>query len=355
MKTDKDRKLIPKIRKFFAVKSVNRPNVIKLAKYFYELESFNAGRLLVTKRFKAIINIIIQVMKVSDPLRSKIKRSLYDCIQSYRTKNGSKVNCAPIKRPEPLRQAIYNLYYNVKNSDKKYAKPFSVSRILRNKISALHALGCFCAARRWIDLTRIRWDNLEITNISGVISLKFFIACSKSNQGTRNEGITLMEDGSALCPVRLFTEFWIQSGRPKFGFVFPCLHSRAKYPDHEICDQWLSKRCSGHKLGSKVFTCNGEINGDVTYGVFLRETQKLGFTRLPSKNTFRRLGCIMSHKLELTRDQITTTLGWKYDSVMPNHYLQDQLSTSKDGLAYKLAQKIRNNDFSFLNDISFTN
>ena len=354
MKTEKDRKLISKTRKFFAVNSVNLPNVIKLAKYLFELESYKAGRLLVTKRLKIIVSIIIKVMNISDPLRSKLKRSLYDTIQSYRTKNGSRVNCAPIKRPEPLRQAIYNLYYNVINSRKKYAKPFSVARILRNKIAALHALGCFCAARRWIDLTRIRWDNMEITNVSGVTSLKFFIACSKSNQGTRNEGITLMEDGSKICPVRLFTEFWIHCGRPKFGFVFPCLHAKAKYPDHELCDQWMSRRCSGHKLGSKKFTCNGEVNGDVTYRVYLGETRNLGFTKLPSKNTFRRLGCIMSHKLELTRDQITTTLGWKYDSVMPNHYLQDQLSTSKEGLAFKLAEKIRNNDFSFLDDISFS-
>ena len=354
MKTSKDYKITSRTKKFFAVHTVTLSNVIKLAKYFYELESFKAGRLLVTKRFKIIVNVMLKVLNISDTLRSKIKRSLYDCIQSYRTKNGSRVNCAPIKRPEPLREAIHNLYYNVKNPKKKYSKRFSVKRILRNKIAALHALGCFCAARRWIDLTRIRWDNMEITNISGVISLKFFIACSKSNQGTRNEGITLMEDGSDLCPVRLFTEFWILCGRPKFGFVFPCQHSRAKYPDNEICDQWLSKRCSGHRLGAKIFTCNGEINGDVTYRIYLNETRKLGFTKLPSKNTFRRLGCIMSHKLELTRDQITTTLGWKYDSVMPNHYLQDQMSTSKDGLAFKLAEKIRNNDFSFLNDISFT-
>ena len=353
MKTKKDTKLLPLTRKYFAVHSVSHRNVIRLAKYFYELESFQAGRLLVTKRFKSIVHLILSVLDVSDRFRSKIKRSLYDQIQSYRTKNGSKVNCAPLKRPEPLRQAIYNLYHSVKNPNRKYSKRYSVTRIFRNKIAALHALGCFCAARRWIDLTRIRWDNMEITNISGVTSLKFFIACSKSNQGTRNEGITLMEDGSDICPVRLFTEFWILRGRPKYGFVFPCLHSKAKYPDTEICDQWLSKRCRGHKLGAKVFTCNGEINGDVTYGVYLRETKKLGFTKLPSKNTFRRLGCIMSHKLELTRDQITTTLGWKYDSVMPNHYLQDQLSTSKDGLAFKLAEKIRKNDFSFLNDISF--
>ena len=299
MTSKKDKTLQKPIQNFFATNPVNLSNVIKIAKYLYESESFKAQKLLSTKRFKRIISIIISIMKIGDPLRSTIKFSLYDTIQSYRTKNGSRVNHARLKRPEPLRQAIFNLYYNRKDSSKKFAKKFSTERLFRNKVTALHALGCFCAARRWIDLTRIRWDNMEITKLEGVISIKFFIACSKSNQGTRNEGITLMADNSELCPVRLFTEFWILQGRPKFGFVFPCLHAKAKFPRFELCDQWLSRRCHGHKLGAKIFTCNGEVNGDVTYGVYLRETKKLGFTKLPSKNTFRRLGCIMSHKLEL--------------------------------------------------------
>ena len=341
------------IQKYFSANTVNQVNVINLAKYLFESESYEAGKLLATKRFKKIIYIIIEVMNIVNPLSSKIKNSLYDTIQSYRTKNGSRVNHARIAHPEPLRLAISNLYYNTKNSHKKFSRKFSNKRILRNKISALHALALFSSARRWIDLTRIRWDNMELVRTNGMISLKFYIACSKANQGTRNEGVTLMEDGSDLCPVKLFTEYWILCGRPKLGFVFPCLHSQAKYPKHEFCDQWLSKRCKGHKLGSKLFTCNGEVNGDVTYNVFRREAKRLGFTKLPSKNTFRRLGCIMSHKLDMTRDQITTTLGWKYDSVMPNHYLQDQMSTSTQGLAYKLAQKIKHNDYTWLDDINF--
>ena len=336
---------------FFTDKPITVVNVINLSKYFFESESVRAKKLLSTKRFKAIVNIVIKILNILDPLKSKIKHSLYDTVQSYRTKNGSRVNHAPLKRPEPLRQAMFNLYYNTIDSSKRYAKKFTPRRLLRNKIAALQALATFWSARRWIDCTRLRWDNMAVLKIAGKVSLKFFIACSKANQGNRNEGITLMQDGSRLCPVRLFVEFWILCGRPKYGFVFPCLHKKAKFPKSELCDQWLSRRCSGHKLGKKKYTCNGEINGESSFGVYAREANRLGFKQLPTRNTFRRVGCIMAHKLNLTRQQITTTLGWKHDSDMPNHYLQDEMATSKEGLAFKLSEQIRNSDFSFLDDI----
>ena len=63
----------------------------------------------------------------------------------------------------------------------------------------------------------------------------------------------------------------------------------------------------------------------------------------------------MAHKLNLSRQQITTTLGWKHDSDMPNHYLQDEMATSREGLAFKLAERISKNDFSFLDDIPIAN
>ena len=63
----------------------------------------------------------------------------------------------------------------------------------------------------------------------------------------------------------------------------------------------------------------------------------------------------MAHKLDLSHDQITSTLGWKHDSEMPWHYLQGELSTAKNGLAYKLSDKISANDYSFMNDIIIKN
>ena len=217
------------------------------------------------------------------------------------------------------------------------------------------ALLCLLSGRRWIDITRIRWNNLEFCSIDGTIALKFFIACSKKNLGSRNEGITLIKDDSPLCPVKLLTQFWILNGRPKAGFVFSCVHKAAKYPKRVLCNSWLAKRCKGHKMGNKTFSCNGEINGNTTYKIFRDEAVRIGFNQLPTKNTFRRMGVVMAHKLNLTRDQITATFGWKHDSDMPVHYLQDELSTSKDGLAFKLAERIRSNDFTFLNDVIIKN
>ena len=42
---------------------------------------------------------------------------------------------------------------------------------------------------------------------------------------------------------------------------------------------------------------------------------------------------------------------WIRDSDMVIHYLQNETSTDRTGLAYKLSEKIRKNDFEFLNDI----
>ena len=335
---------------FFQENSVDFFNVMLLIKFLFETDCYKAQRVLSTRRIKILANVIIETINILDPLRSQIKNSLYDIIQSYRTKNGSRVHHAPLKCPLKLREAMHNLYYDRKSSY-KYARRFSHKRLVRNQISALHALFSFLTGRRWIDISRIRWDNMDILRTEGKLSIKFYIACSKANQGKRNEGITLMADDSNLCPVKLVTEYWINSGRPKVGFVFNCLHKKAKFPPFEFCDQWLSRRCPGHKMGKKIFTCNGEINGDTTYGVFRRAAKLVGFEGLPSKNTFRRLACVMSHKLDLTREQITATLGWKWDSDMVIHYLQNETSTDRTGLAYKLSEKLKANDFSFLNDI----
>ena len=104
-------------------------------------------------------------------------------------------------------------------------------------------------------------------------------------------------------------------------------------------------------MGSKTFSCNGEIDGEAAFRIFAIKAKSCGFKQPPTKNTFRRLGVIMAHKLNLTRDQITATFGWKHDSDMPWHYLQDELSVSKQGLAFKLARKIRKNEFKFLKDV----
>ena len=252
---------------FFQENSVDFFNVMLLIKFLFETDCYKAQRVLSTRRIKILANVIIETINILDPLRSQIKNSLYDIIQSYRTKNGSRVHHAPLKCPLKLREAMHNLYYDRKSSY-KYARRFSHKRLVRNQISALHALFSFLTGRRWIDISRIRWDNMDILRTEGKLSIKFYIACSKANQGKRNEGITLMADDSNLCPVKLVTEYWINSGRPKVGFVFNCLHKKAKFPPFEFCDQWLSRRCPGHKMGKKIFTCNGEINGDTTYGVF---------------------------------------------------------------------------------------
>ena len=343
-----------KIKKFFVSNPVDCNTIINLAKRIYEFDCSKANKLLKTRHFRKILNLILKTVKASPTLKNRVENSIFDIIQSYRTQGGMRVRHAPLKSPLMLREVIYRLYFNRKSSFKN-AKKFSIQKLHRNKIAALMALFCSISCRRWIDICRIRWDNLEFCSVNGIIAAKFFISCSKKNLGDRNEGITLIKDDSELCPIKLLIQFWILSGRPKIGFVFPCVHKTRHFPTNILCDQWLSRRCKGHRMGPKIFSCNGEINGETSFRIFSAEAAKCGFKKPPTKNTFRRLGVIMAHKLNLSRDQITQTFGWKHDSDMPWHYLQDELSISREGLAFKLSEKIRQNQFDFLNDVLIKN
>ena len=344
----------PKIKKFFVKNPVDPSTIISLATRMYEFDCSKSNTLLKTRHFRKILNTILKVVKASPTLKKTVENSIFDVIQSYRTQGGMRVRHAPLKSPLKLRDAIHRLYFSKKSSF-KYAKKYSIDKILKNKIAALMALFCSISGRRWIDISRIRWDNMIFCKLEGIFAVKFFISCSKKNLGDRNEGITLIKDDSELCPIKLLIQFWIMVGRPKIGFVFKCIHKNRSYPKSILCDQWLSKRCRGHWMGKKKFSCNGEVNGETVFRTFANEAKYCGFNRPPTKNTFRRLGVIMAHKLNLSRDQITQTFGWKHDSEMPWHYLQDELSTSRDGLAFKLSEKFRKKDFSFLNDVYITN
>ena len=191
-----------------------------------------------------------------------------------------------------------------------------------------------------------------MVNTKHRVKFKFALPGSKANaKGKRNEGVSLVQDFSDLCPVKLLTIYWIISGKPKFGFVFPCIHKSAVFTT-DCVDTWESYRCKGHKSGTKVRPCLGQIDGNATWVTFRTAAKMAGCRVIPKRNSFRRLGCIIAHKFGLSRDQITTTFGWRFDSVMPNHYLQDELSLDQNSFATKLAESIQKDpQFSFLEDI----
>ena len=337
------------IKKFFSERPTTVQNIIECAKLIYEYRNFKAQNILSSNYLQNLVLQVIKVTNASMTLKKQVLNNMFDTFMSYRIKSNATVAHAPTVDPVKLRSAIRHLYYDKKS---KQGNHFNTERIFRNKISAMHALFCSVTGRRWIDITRIRWDAFRVQNRLDRIKIKFALAGSKANpKGKRNEGVTLVQDFSDLCPVKLLIEYWIITGRPKFGFVFPCVHKKVTFT-LDCVDTWESYRCNGHKAGSKMRPCLGQLNGDVSWNVFRSAAIEAGCKVIPKRHTFRRLGCIIAHKFGMTRDQITTTFGWRFDSVMPNHYLQDELALDNNGFATKLAVSIQKDpNFEFLQDI----
>ena len=337
------------IKNFFKNKEATKENFLACIRLLYEYHMYKKQTILSSNFLQKIINEVLKVMKPNAKLKNLINNNLFDIYMSYRLKSNATVAHAPTVDPVKLRQAIRNLFYNQK-SEKGIR--FSHARLFRNKISALHALLCSVTGRRWVDISRIRWESLAMINSRNRVKFKFALPGSKANaKGKRNEGVSLVQDFSDLCPIRLMVIYWIITGRPKFGFVFPCVHKKAVFTK-DFVDTWESFRCKGHRAGAKIRPCLGQVNGDVTWITYKTAAKAVGCKVMPKRHTFRRLGCIIAHKFGLTRDQITTTFGWRFDSVMPNHYLQDELALDQNAFATKLAESIQKDpNFSFLNDI----
>ena len=337
------------INRFFKNRPITRDNIIACAKILYEYNNFKVQNILSTSYLIRIVNEVLTTVKASQAIRKSVHNNLFDTIMSYRIKSNASVAHAPIVDPVKLRDAIRNLLMNRKN---KKGKTFSLVKIINNRISALQALFCSISARRWMDISRIRWEGIKLCPSKDRFKVKFSLPGSKSNsKGKRNEGITLVQDFTDLCPIKALFEYWILMGRIKHGFVFPCIHKGTVYTT-DCVEQWESFRCKGHRSGAKIRPCLGQVDGNQTWNIYKRAAKAAGCKVIPKRHTFRRLGCVMAHKFGLTRDQITTTFGWKFDSVMPNHYLQDELSIDDNGYATKLARSIEKDpNFSFLDDV----
>ena len=219
-------------------------------------------------------------------------------------------------------------------------------------MTALITLFCSVSGRRWVDITRLRWDFMEFHKLPHGNFIKFHINISKGNViGRRNESLALAQDDSNLCPVKLLVRYWILMGRPLVGFVFPCRH-RNRILKKRFFTSGRAYCCPGHKRGSKMIECLGSVDPIMSYGIMERIAKKVGFKKAPTKHTFRRLLCVMATKLGFSRDRIREQFGWKHDSGMPHHYLMDDFNTSRDALAFTIAETVKKDDsFSFMKDI----
>ena len=343
------------LQQHFNNKKINIPSVIEYAKQVYETAS-RANKALLSSN--TLINLVKQtcdILKMNDEFKRSIQFKLYDTLLEYRILGNQRTNTADIKSPILIRKLIENLWFNL-SAGKKYSKPFTLTRLARRKITAVQTLFCFMTGRRWTDIGRLRWDCIRLHKLTHATCIKIPLGMSKANsKGRRNESICLIKDDSKLCPVKILTQFWILSGRPKVGFIFKCQHAQRK-PKKFFYTSGRAYCCQGHKRGNKKVPCLGNIDGNFSYGIMAREALKVGFKKPPTKHTFRRLLVVMANKMGLSRDRICELFGWKHDSNMPSHYLADDFATSTNSLSFLMASEIKKDNLSnILNDVPIDN
>ena len=337
------------IREHFRTIPKTNANILEFCKQTYENLARRKGDLFVPNYLENLVRQVCQALGLSNSTRNKLVRELFHITLSYRVRSGIQTNQAPIFHPSKHLSLIRYLWCR---------KIPSVHHTFTSRTAAVQALICFYSFRRWIDATRIRWEHCTRTVVEGRVFLKFTLAASKTNtKGRRNEFITLQQNDSEFCPVKILRQYWHMVGCPRTGFVLPCISKKRKYVANSLFDEWDAYVCSGHKKSkttSKKIPCLGEINGISSFNIYKTGASALKWATLPHSHSFRRAGIVIANKLEIPRERITEFFGWKHDSTMPSLYVGSELATTSQGLAWKISDAMAE-DFKCLNDISFTN
>lgn len=340
-----------KVLQHFKDLPVNISNIIAFSKTVFEQRGRTRKNLLSTAQLTNIVKSVCNITDAPLDIRKSIHFKLYDVILEYRILAGQRTKPAELKSPYRIRKLIRKLWYET-TTEAKRPKKLSLEKLIRRRIVALITLFCSVSGRRWVDITRLRWDFMEFHKLPHGNFVKFHINISKGNViGRRNESLALAQDDSDLCPIKLLVKYWILMGRPLIGFVFPCRH-KTRTLKLRFYTSGRAYCCPGHKRGRKTIECLGSIDPIMSNGIMARVALKVGFKKPPTKHTFRRLLCVMANKLGFSRDRICEQFGWKHDSNMPHHYLMDDFNTSRDALAFRIANTVKTDEsFSFMNDI----
>ena len=293
---------------------------------------------------------VLKWVKFSDIQRQKLKRKIDRSIMSFRILSNQRTKPARTYPPIELLELIQT----------QWNRPVlgSGAKALVRKYSAAMAMICFLTGRRWVDVTRIRWDNHESFTTQLGIFYKFYIPTSKTNiRGTRIECITLKNvvSDKYIGPIKMLNLIRIWQGNPKKGFVFPCVHKARCFQIDKIWTPWSSYRCQGHWENKDKVECLGQINGNVTIGSLQRLAKKLGWPTVPTKHTFRRLVTLLHKRQGYSNAQINEMMGWVPTSNMPVHYAAQQESLMKSAPANMYALELgKDHPFDQFNDLQFT-
>lgn len=302
-----------------------------------------------TKFLSDLMQKIFKWSKCNESLKKKVKTQIDRKIMNIRLLSNQRTKPARTYPPQKLLDLIQRQWDRPVRGDGEKA--------IKRKYSAAIAMICFLTGRRWIDVTRIRWDNLESLTTHLGLFYKFYIPASKTNiRGARIECITLKAINSKhrVGPIQMLQHIRFWQGNPTKGFVFKCWHKDAKFVIDKIWEPWSSYRCKGHWVNRQKYECLGQVDGKKAIEALQRFAIKIGWKSVPTRHTFRRLVTLLHKRQGYSREQINEMMGWVPSSNMPTHYAacQDSLLESAPANLYAL-ELSADKPFEKFKDIQF--
>ena len=328
----------------------NKPNIVQICKQYYINKVIKEQKIkLNPKIMLTVLNLLSKHIHI--PGRDKLiaQTKLKNIIFNIKIQSSQKTKMAPIFHPKVLLNLITQLWYYRKNKNTKI--------LLAKRQAALQAMLCLVTGRRWVDITRIKWDTMQYVHTPTDTFIKFLIPVSKTNQtGTRIETINLRQNKTdkQLCPVNMIQKLKTWVGQPTNGFVFKCLAPNTKWVDDELNPDWSSYRCKGHWNSDEKTECLGQTSTTHSFGYIHRFAQKKKWKTLPTKHTFRRTCLIIAKQLKISREQINEGFGWVPQSDMIRHYTADHDSTTLNAPAVAIAHEFdKKHPFTCVNNVNF--
>lgn len=338
-----------KWKNYLSSKTISVDNIVNFILTEYHLATIDSDKPKHSKFLLDLFQDICKWSKLTDAKRKKVKSAIERKIMNIRILSNQRTKPARTYHPQKLLKLI----------QANWLRPVQgqgIKAICRKYTSAM-AMICFVTGRRWIDITRLKWDCLESYTTKLGLFYKFHLPTSKTNiRGHRLESVTLrqVKSTNVIGPIKMIKMIHFWQGYPSKGFVFPCVSSKIKFVIDPIWKPWSSYRCQGHWVNKTRVECLGQINGVTTIGVLQRFATASGWKTVPSRHTFRRLVTLLHKREGFSREQINELMGWVPTSNMPIHYAAGQESLLKTAPANIYANELeRDKPFQKYEDILF--
>lgn len=183
------------------------------------------------------------------------------------------------------------------------------SALYKRKASSIAYLLATTSGQRWIDIMRLRWEDLMFFNTATTRGVQASLRMSKNNLCNSTPQVATWSgkphESPTTSPVAALKRWWNFNNQPRCGYIL-------SYPN---------------KTPEQV--------GDSTIYYVQTYAEKLGLT-VPTKHSPRVSMCLTQYELGVEPGRIDRSLNWKTDR-MQKHYLNVRDLRSLNAPAQKLA------------------